>query len=304
MPGATLLAVAAVLAGDRLVFADTVSATVLRQVVLPGAAAALFAAPDGRVVLPLAASDETVLASLTGPTERWPGRIFPMFFDESDRMYVVFPELLLALSYPERLPLLRVQVPGVAAPWRAACSSNGLLVAVSPPPGERRVVMIVAEPGALQREVGLADEPRFVAMSPDGSWLAAGFEDAVEIAFAGEPNGRGRVPVGAGVRALAVASDGSHLLVGLAGGKGSLAILRVSTKLDTGAKTRDEIALPGAVTSVAVGGPEVVVIAGDRLLILDKKGRNVARELPVPGARQVVLLPAQPETTSPQWSTP
>lgn len=285
-------------------FADTVSAKVLRQVVLPGTAAALFAAPDGRVVLPLAASDETVLASLTGPTERWPGRIFPMFFDESDRMYVVFPELLLALSYPERLPLLRVQVPGVAAPWRAACSSNGLLVAVSPPPGERRVVMIVAEPGALQREVGLADEPRFVAMSPDGSWLAAGFDDAVEIAFAGEPNGRGRVPVGAGVRALAVASDGSHLLVGLAGGKGSLAILRVSTKLDTGATARDEVALPGAVTSIAVGGPEVVVIAGDRLLVLDKKGRKVARELSVPGAGQVVLLPAQPETTSPQWSTP
>jgi hypothetical protein len=300
--GPTLVAVAAVLADDRLVFADTASAAVLREVVLPAAAVTLFAAPDGRVLLPLAGVDETAVASPVGPTERWPGRVFPLFFDEIDRMHVVFPEMLLVMSYPERLPLLRVPFPGVAAPWRAACSNNGLLVAVCPPPGERRLVLAVAEPGTEQSQVRLAGEPRLVVMALDGSWVAVGFDDGIEIVFPGEPGGRGRVPVRAGVRALAATSDGRNLLVGIGGAAGALVTMRVSAKSEAGARETDELLVEGGVSSLAAAGEEVVAVAQDRLLVLAKHGRKVAREVPVKGARLVALLPARPETAAPLWS--
>ena len=303
MLGATLLAVAAVLTNDSVVFVETTSAAVLRVVTLPAPAVALFAAPDGRVLLPLAGSDETAVVSPVGPTERWPGRVFPMFFDEIDRMHVLFPELLLVMSYPERLPILRVPVAGVPAPWRAACSSNGLLVAVCPPPGERRVVLVVSEPGAEQREARLAGEPRIVVMAPAGNWVALGFEDAVEIVFPGEPGGRGRIPVRAGVRSLAVVGEGRDLLVGVGdGNRGALVTLRVGAKVEAGAKERDELHLSGAVSSIAAAGEEVVVVAGESLVVLAKKGRQILHELPLPGARQVALLPARPESAAPLWN--
>ncbi len=302
--GASLLAVAAVLANDRLVFVETAAGAVLRQVVLPGTPVRMFAAPDGRVLLPLAGSDETVVASPTGPTERWTGRLFPLFFDEVDRMHVVFPELLLVMSYPERLPILRVPVPGVRAAWRAATTGNGLVVVVCPPPGERRVVIATAEPEAPQREIALTDEPRLLAIAPDAAWIAVGYGDAVEVAFPAEPHGRGRIPMRGAVRDLAVSADGADLLVALDGTAAALAVLRPSAKHDAGAKVRDELTLEGGVTSLAAAGDAVIAVARDRLLVLSKKGTKVVREVPIAGASQVVLLPASPESAVPLWSTP
>jgi hypothetical protein len=304
MLGASLLAVAAVLADDRLVFVETTAGVVLRQVVLPGTPVRLFAAPDGRVLLPLAGSDETVVVSPTGPTERWTGRLFPLFFDEVDRMHVVFPELLLVMSYPERLPILRVPVPGVRAAWRAATTGNGLVVVVCPPRSERRVVIVTAEPGSPQREIALAGEPRLLAIAPDAAWVAVGYEDAVEVAFSAEPHGRGRIPMRGAVRDLAASADGAELLVALDGTAAALAELRLSAKHDAGAKVRGELALDGGVASLAAGGDTVAAVARDRLLVLSKRGTKVVREIPVAGASQVVLLPARPESAVPLWSTP
>ena len=303
--GAGALAIAAVLTGDALVLAETSSPAVLRRVALPGPAAALFAAPDGRVLLPLAGSDETVVVSASGAAERWPGRVFPVFFDEIDRMHVLFPELLLVMSYPERLPLLRVPIAGLPAPWRAASSANGLLVVACAPPAERRLVLVVAEPGVLQRPVALAGEPRSVVMSPAGDWVGVGLDDGVEVVFNGEPRGRGRVPLAGGVRALAAAADGRELLVGTGGGeRGALLALRISPKLEAGAKLRREVELPGPVAALAVAASEVVAVAGERLVVLAKGGRKVTGELPLAGASQVVLLPARPESAAPLWSEP
>jgi len=305
MVAAGLFAIAAVLAGDRVVVVETTAPAVVRELALPAPAAALFAAPDGRLVLPLADSDETVVLSLSGPAERWPGRVFPVFFDEIDRMHVVFPGELIVMSYPERLPILRVPAPGLPVPWRAACSRNGLLVAVCPPPRERRLVLMVAEPGAMRREVGLAGEPRHLAMAPDGAWAAVGFDDGVEVVVSGEPRGRGRIAVTGGVRALAVAPGGRDLLVGAGdAATGSLLSLRVSGKLPAGAKKSRELPLAAGVTGLAAGPDAAVALAGDRLLVLGRKGRTVARELQLAGARQVVLLPGRPETGQPLWSQP
>jgi len=45
-----------------------------------------------------------------------------------------------------------------------------------------------------------------------------------------------------------------------------------------------------------------VAVAGGSLVVLGKGGRKVIHELPVNGARQVVLLPASPESGLPLWS--
>jgi hypothetical protein len=300
---ATLFAVAAVLTNDSVVFVDTAAAIVLREVTLPAPAVALFVAPDGRVLLPLAGSDETAVVSPVGPTERWPGRVFPVFFDEIDRMHVLFSELLLVVSYPERLPLLRVPLPGVRTPWRAACSRNGLLVAVCPPPSERRLVVFVSEPGAQQNDVPLSGEPGSLVMEDTGAWAAVGFDAGIEIVFPGEPRGRGLVPIRAGARSLAAAADGRDLLVGVGDSDGGgLVTLRVGAKLEAGAKELHDLRLSGPVASIAVAGEEVVAVAGANLVVLGKKGRKVTHELPVEGARQVVLLPARPESAAPLWS--
>ncbi len=292
---------AAVLADGRLVFTDTASGALLRQVALPGAPVRLFAAPDGRILLPLAGSDETVVVSPIGPTERWPGRLFPLFFDEFDRMHVVFPEELLVMSYPERVPILRVPVPGLRAAWRAATTSNGLVVVVCPPSAERRVLIVTAEPGAPQREIALAGEPRHLAIAPDAAWIAVGYDDAVEIAFPAEARGRGRIPMNGGVRDLAAAADPADLLLAL---DRSVAVLRVSARHDAGAKARGELGLEGGATSLSAAGGEAVAVARDRLLVLARRGAKVLREVPIAGASQAVLLPARPESAAPPWSTP
>jgi hypothetical protein len=300
-----LLAIVAVLAQDRVVFADAASGKILRQVVLPAPAAAIFAAPDGRVLLPLEGSDETAVVSPVGPTERWRGRLFPVFFDEADRMHITLSELLLVVSYPDRLPILRVPVAGMRAPWRTVSTSNGLMVAICAAPPERRLLMVVAEPGAMQREVALAGEPRALAMGAEGEWVAVGLADSVQAAIAGEEAARPPVPVAGTVRAIAASADSRDVLVGVADGAGGrLTLLRVNAKSSPGLKEYDSVVLPGPVTSIAAAGDEVIAVAGDALVVLVKRGRKVAYELPIPGARQVAVLPAQPTSVLPLWSEP
>lgn len=297
------LAVAAVLTSDRIVFADTSSAKVLREVVLPGPAAALFAAPDGRVVVPLAGADQTLVISPAGATVRWPGRVFPVFFDEPDRMYIVLSELLLVASYPERLPILRVPVAGLKAPWRAVCSTDGLVVAIGALPAERRLLVLLAEPGAARREIVLADEPRALVMSPGGEWIAAGLGDAVQLVIGSEPAARMSVPAGGTVRALAVGDEGRDLLIGTGSeGAGTLVSVKVNPREPSGMRARSTLALAGPVAAVAATAEEVVAVAGDALVVLDKHGRKAVRQLAVPGAQGVTLLPAHPESMEPRWS--
>lgn len=299
----SLLAVAAVLTQDRVVFAETDSATILREVVLPEPAVAIFAAPDGRVVLPLAGSDETAVVSPTGATERWPGRVFPVFFDEPDRMHIVLPELLLIASYPERLPILRVPVQGLTTPWRTVSTSNGIMVAICADPRERRLLVAVAEPGAMQHEVPLAGEPRALAMAAGGEWVAVGLAGAVQVAITGEPHARPPLPVEGSIRALAASADSRDILVGVAaGGSGRLVILRVTPKAEAGMKERAAVQLAGPVEAIAAAGDDVLAVVGDTVVVLAKRGRKLVRELPLRGARQIALLPAQPTSVIPLWS--
>ncbi len=300
---APLFAVAAVLTSDRVVFADTGAGKVLRDVVLPAPAAAIFAAPDGRVVLPLAGADETVVVATAGSVERWPGRVFPVFFDESDRMQIVLPELLLVASYPERLAIVRVPIPGLKAPWRTVSTANGLMAAICATPSERRLVVAITEPGALQREVRLAGEPRALAMAPRGEWVAIGLANSVQAVIGGEPQARLPLSVDGSVRALAASADGRDVVVGTASdGGGSLVFLRVNAKAERGMKARGLVRLASPVEALAAAGDEVLAVAGDSLLVLAKRGRKLVRTLPIPGARQVVVLPARPASIIPQWS--
>jgi len=155
MPTSVLLAaaLAAVLCPHEVVFVDTGTGAIVRRVDLAADGVAVFAAPDRRVVVPLATGDRTVVVEASGKVEHWQGRVFPMFFADFDRMHVVLPGALATLSYPERISLLQIPLPGVAGARREACSADGRLVAVVPSGPEGNSLTFVAALEAAVRAV-------------------------------------------------------------------------------------------------------------------------------------------------------
>lgn len=292
------------LANDRVVFVDTVQGATLRSAELPGEGSAIFAAPDGRVLVPLRAEDVTAVVSPTGAVVRWPGRLFPVFFVQDDRMYVVLPGALVTLSYPERLPLERVRLEGLPGARRAACSRDGATVAIIPEvPGAR--VLLLVEAFGVERvlQVGLAGEGTNVVVAPKGAFAVVAGSDYLQVAVGGEPVARPPLAVGGEVRALCVLPNEKDVVVGLAGGgAGESLIVRVDPGLKMPLKERSRIALPAAVTAVAVVGEEVAALSGDVLVILSHGGRKVARRVAVPGARDLAVLPEKASTSVPAWS--
>jgi len=175
---ALLAAMAAVLGGGEVVFVDTVAGRVVSRVALGAEGAAVFAAPDGRVVVPMADTDATLVIPREGAAERWAGRVFPLFFDQSDRMHVVSTGRVTTLSYPERLPLARIEVAFLAGARRAAVSSDGRLVVVIPVGGPASSLVVVATgpTGGVSR-VELPADARAIAVAADGNWFVAGLAD-------------------------------------------------------------------------------------------------------------------------------
>ena len=308
MPGSFLLAAAvvAVLTPREVVFVDATSAAVVRRVELPGEGLAAFAAPDGRIVVPLAGGEGTAVVAGSGAVVRWPGRVFPLFFREPDRMYVVLPGVLATLSYPERVPITRTSLPGLTGARRAACSADGRLVAVVPEGGAGRTLLLVP---ALERgaaiPIALGGEPSLVAIGPDGGFAVA-VSDGRSLALIapGADGGvRGILPLAATVRALGVSADGRGVLVGLAAETGGeLVGVRVEPGSAHPFRIEFRTALAAPVTAVGTAGGELVALAGGNLVVLAANGRHVLRTAAVAGATDLAVEPARPLSLVPAWS--
>jgi hypothetical protein len=297
-------AVAAVLTPDRVVFVDTVKGAAVRSVELPGEGVAVFAAPDGRALVPLRGEDATAVVSPAGLVERWPGRLFPLFFSQDDRMYVVLQGALATLSYPERLPLERVRLDGLPGAWRGACSWDGETVAIIPAiPGGR--VLLLAEVLGVERvlQVGLAGEATHVVLAPTGAFAVTAAAESLEVAVAGEPIARPALATGGVVRALCLLPNGWDVVVGLErDGAGAVLVVRADPgSKKTPLKERSRVPLPAPVIAVAAAGEEIAAISGDQVVMLARGGHKIARQFSLPGAWDIAVLPEKFRSTVPTW---
>jgi len=307
MPGAALLAatVAAVLCPHEVVFVDVAGPTVVRKVTLPSEGLAVFAAPDGRILVPLGGEDATAVIAASGGTERWAGRVFPLFFDEYDRMQVVMPGVLATLSYPERVPLQRHPLPGLTGARRAASSLDGRIVAVIPAEaGTHALILVAAMEFGTPQAVALPGDASHVVIANDGGFAVAAIGGATPLVVVlGGGQVRGALPISGEVRCLCLAPGGTDVLVGLGtGATGEVLALKVDPPAKVPLKEHFRTPLPAPVLALAAAGEEVVAVGGEALLVLAKGGRRVRGQVGIVGARDVAVLPSEAKTTVPTWS--
>jgi hypothetical protein len=298
-----IAAVAAVLAPHTVVFVDTEQGAVLRVAELPGEGLAIFAAPDGRAVVPLRDEDATSIVGPTGLAERWPGRVFPLFFADWDRMYAVLPGVLATLSYPDRLLLERVPLEGVSGARRAACSDDGRLVAVIPAtPGARALVLVAALGATVVQPVSLAAEAAHVVVAPTGAFAVVASGSTLEVAVMGEPAARAGVDVGGEVLSLCLSPKGRDVIAGLArGADGELVGVHVDPKARRPLKEQFRTRVSGPVVAVSVAGDKVAALSGDSLVVLSDGGLRIGKRVPLPGGRDLTVLPEKAKSTVPAW---
>ena len=304
---AVLAVVAAVLGNAELVLVETTGANPARSVPLPARGVAVFAGPDGRWLVPLEASDETVVIAPGGAVERWKGRLFPLFFDEPDRLHAVVPGLIATLSYPERLLLGRTPVPALVGARRSACSRDGRVVAAivpEPAPGS----LVLAMTGGLRTVsvLPLQGEATSVAVAPAGQWAAVGLAaGGVGVVSFGANAFGGAITLPGPVRAVAAADDGALLIAGVeTGATGALVGLRVDPGKKQPVVVKFSSATEHPVRTVATAGEEVVVLAGEEVLVFGRNGRQLRGRLVVAGARSLVLGYEKVRSIMPQWSEP
>ncbi len=307
MTGSLLVAaaIAAALCPPEVVFLDTQTGATVGRATLPGPGLAIFAAPDGRVVVPLGGEDATAVVSRSGKIERWSGRLFPLFFVEADRMYAVLPGVLATLSYPERLTIARVPLPGVSGARRAGCSADGRLVAVVPAgAGEHTLLLAAGLDRTAPVRVALAADATGVALAPDGSFvIAVSSAGGLELVVPASSRAARPFDPGGQARAAAVTPDGRLVLVGVARrGFGEVVGIRVDAGAREPLREHTRLRLPAAVGAVAAATDAVVVAAGEWLVVLDARGRHVRRRISAPGIVDLVLLPEKARSTVPRWS--
>jgi hypothetical protein len=232
--------------------------------------------------------------------------VFPLFFAESDRMYVVLPELLATLSYPERIPIARIPLAGVAGARSAACSADGRLVAVIPEdPGGRALMLVPALDRGVPVRAELGSEPSLVTVASDGAFaVAASGSGSLELVASGsERRVRGVLALGGTVRAIGEGAEGRSVLVGLGDGAGGEIVgVRVNPGAAEPFRVTFRIVLPAPVTAVGTAAGEIITLAGEELMVLSSKGRHVRRVMAVPGATGLAVVPAHVQSTVPAWS--
>ena len=304
LPSVLVGVVVAVFCPDQVVLVDLGRVAVTARIALPAAGAAVFAAPDGRLLVPLAGEDATLVIKGSAVVERWRGRLFPLFFDEPDHVHVVLPDALVTLSYPERLPLTRVPIPGLGAIRRAAVNRDGRLVAVAPAAdGARTLLIVAAVEGGSARRVMLGGDARLLAYAEDGGFaLVATGPSVVEFAAAGQTRAQAAPPLDGAVTALAVTGR-REAVVGIADGSGGALIgLKVDAAGRPPLKPKFRTPLAAAPTALRVAGESVVAVGGGELVVLAKRGRRVRQTLALPGAFDLAMMPEVPASTLPAWS--
>jgi len=297
-------ATAAVLCGGEIALVQAEPPEIVRRLPLPGTGATLFAAPDGRMVVPLAGADATVVVGGDGPPERWEGRLFPLFFDEVDRMVVVFPGTLATLSYPERVVLERVPLTGVEGAWRAACSRDGRLAAVVPAHDRTSLVLSGTRRDGADARAALAAPAQVVAVAPDAGFAVAGLVDGtLQLVVPGGPSwigtagGRGRVT------ALAIADDGRELIAGTAAdGAGAVAGHTVDEGKEAPLRLRRVSELDAPVIGLALASDGTLfVLTPEGVTVLARRGRRQVGTVSLAGGTELVALPAAPRSLAPKW---
>lgn len=299
-----LAATVVILGPSDLSFVDTTSGAT-RTTPLPGPAAGVFVAPDGRVVVPAAEEEATWVVAEGRALERWPGRLMPLFFDEPDRLWALLPGELALLSYPERLPLRRQRVEGLTAVRLAASSRDGRLVAaMGVEEGEATLWLLVPEDTQPVRRVPLPGPAAALAVAAEAELVAVGFEaGGVMLVAPGLPNLPVRVDTPGGVAALAFDSAGKALLVGCRTAAGGVVVgVRAVLRPDKPAKELFRLGMRCPPSELLVAGRQVLARCGDRVLVLGKGGRVLERELEAPGAVRMALVPAETKSILPAWS--
>ncbi|HPC84607.1 MAG TPA: hypothetical protein P5234_14930 [Thermoanaerobaculaceae bacterium] len=298
-----ILAVTVLILGPGdLSYVDTVSGAT-RTMPLPGFGAAVFVAPDGRAIVPSVSEDATWVLAEGREVERWSGRLMPMFFDEPDRLWALLPGELVLLSYPERLPLRRQGAKGLADVRAAGVSRDGRLVAAVTGGGEAELWLVVGDTQTVRR-VPLPGPASSVAVAAEAELVAAGLETGGVVLVAPElPGLPRRIETPGAVVALGFDGDRKTLLVGCRTGTGGVVVgVRPELRPDRPAKELFRIPLKLPPSQLAVVGKQVLVLCGDRLLVLGRGGRTLERELEAPGARGMAVLPAEVRSVLPAWS--
>ena len=304
LPSVLIGVIAAVLCPDRVVLVDVATARPTGTVALPGVGAAVFAAPDGRLLVPLVGADATLVLDGAAVVARWRGRLFPLFYDEPDHMHVVLPEVLLTLTYPERLPVTRVPIPGLTGARRAAVNRDGRLVAIAPAAaGSATLLIAAAVEGGSARRIALGGDARLLALAGDGAFaVVATGQNGLELALPGTDHSLVAQPLDGTVTAVAV-TDRREVIVGVAApGGAALVGMKVDPSGKPSLKPKFRTPLPAAATALAVAHDDVVAIAGDQIVVLSKHGRRVRQIVPLVGGLDVTLLPERPTSAVPAWS--
>ncbi|MEP0773272.1 MAG: hypothetical protein HRF46_02790 [Acidobacteriota bacterium] len=308
MNGALFLAaVAAVLGPGEVVLVELATPSVRARVPLSEPGAAVFAAPDGAVIVPLTHTDATAVVRVDGRVKVEQGRLFPLFFDEFDRMFVVMPEQLALLAYPQRVTIREIPLPGVSAIRHAAVTSDGLAVALvgAAPESPGAWVVVAGGEGRLV-PVAVPCLAERVVLAPNGEWLAVGCAGG-RLALAGI-GGAGTEVMAAGgeIGAMAVDESGRELLLAVtqADGRGALVRLRIRPGASPPAKERWRQALPRPPRALAISGATVLVLDERGLAVWDRGGRRLAGEVAIPGAIGLALLREAVGAMPESWGEP
>lgn len=153
-----------------------------------------------------------------------------------------------------------------------------------PPTGFTNQTKILRRPGGEGRRLGI---------SPDGSWLAAGFDDHVVRSWSSDGTARGDWNVGGDVRALGISPDNRHAAVGT--GNGWLVWCRITPV----PQTQGRVAVEGSIQELrfSPSGDQLAVAVSDGTIRVYSRTRGSWETPP-----EVTVLRTTGETLSVQWS--
>jgi hypothetical protein len=80
-----------------------------------------------------------------------------------------------------------------------------------------------------------------------------------------------------------------------------LVSVRVDPKARHTLKERFRTRVAGPVVAVSAAGDEVAALSGDSLVILTGGGRRIGKQVPLPGGRDLAVLPENAKSTVPAW---
>jgi hypothetical protein len=300
-----LAATVAALTPSEVVFLDTATLTPVARAALPCPGLGLFAAPDGRMLVPLGCEDVTLALAGAVDQERWRGRVFPLFFSEWDRMYVVLRHAVASWSYPDRAALGSVALSSLEGTRRAACSRDGRVVAVVPddPLSQVLVVTVMGDHSISSAPLGAPATAMVVA--PEGAFVVVGQSNGF-LTF---------VPVGGGpqaekqiadkVLALCWSPDDRDLLASVETQTGpALLTLRVTADRAMPVRERHRTVLPAAALDIVPADTAIAAATAKGVLLIAKAGRGTVRLFPLPGVSRVAVPPVKTRSALPSWQEP